>query len=155
MKDSNACSGVKRVEQAFRPAMSAGNRPALAAEVHSLFVDTSCLEAHVIRIVWSKCAVLLILSVLILSHKAFPQTSQPPYLDPNQPLETRLDDLIRRMTLQEKASQMQDVAPAIERLHIPAYNWWNEGLHGVARAGYATVFPQAIGLAATRSEERR
>ena len=53
------------------------------------------------------------------------------------------------MTLQEKASQMQDVAPAIPRLGIPAYNWWNEGLHGVARAGHATVFPQAIGLAAT------
>jgi beta-glucosidase len=53
------------------------------------------------------------------------------------------------MTLEEKASQMQDVAPAIPRLGIPAYNWWNEGLHGVARSGNATVFPQAIGLAAT------
>lgn len=53
------------------------------------------------------------------------------------------------MTLEEEVSQMQDVAPAIPRLGIPAYNWWNEGLHGVARAGHATVFPQAIGLAAT------
>jgi beta-glucosidase len=53
------------------------------------------------------------------------------------------------MTLEERISQMQDVAPAIPRLGIPAYNWWNEGLHGVARAGHATVFPQAIGLAAT------
>ena len=53
------------------------------------------------------------------------------------------------MTLEEKVAQMQDVAPAIPRLGIPAYNWWNEGLHGVARSGNATVFPQAIGLAAT------
>ena len=53
------------------------------------------------------------------------------------------------MTIEEKVSQMQDVAPAIPRLDIPAYNWWNEALHGVARSGTATVFPQAIGLAAT------
>src|SRR5437879_11876393 len=53
------------------------------------------------------------------------------------------------MTLEEKVSQMQDVAAAGPRLGIPAYNWWNEGLHGVARSGNATVFPQAIGLAAT------
>src|ERR1043165_1249417 len=53
------------------------------------------------------------------------------------------------MTLEEKVSQMKDVAPGIPRLGIPEYNWWNEALHGVARAGYATVFPQAIGLAAT------
>ena len=53
------------------------------------------------------------------------------------------------MTLEEKISQMMDVAPAIERLGIPEYNWWNEALHGVARSGTATVFPQAIGLAAT------
>lgn len=58
-------------------------------------------------------------------------------------------ELISRMTLEEKASQMIDHAPAIPRLGIPAYDWWNEGLHGVARAGAATVFPQAIGLAAT------
>jgi beta-glucosidase len=79
--------------------------------------------------------------------------NRPVYLDPDQPLEMRLDDLLHRLTVAEKISQMQDVAPAIERLHIPAYNWWNEGLHGVARAGYATVFPQAIGLAATWDDE--
>jgi len=72
-----------------------------------------------------------------------------PYQDPNLPLEARVDDLIARMTLAEKVSQMLYDAPAIERLEIPAYNWWNEALHGVARAGRATVFPQAIGLAAT------
>lgn len=53
------------------------------------------------------------------------------------------------MTLEEKAGQMQDVAPGVPRLHVPAYNWWNEALHGVARNGFATNFPQSIGLAAT------
>ena len=57
-------------------------------------------------------------------------------------------ELVSRMTLEEKASQLRFNAPAIERLGIPAYNWWNEVLHGVARAGTATVFPQAIALAA-------
>ena len=57
--------------------------------------------------------------------------------------------LLSRMTLAEKASQMLFTSPAIERLGIPAYNWWNEALHGLGRAGVATVFPQAIGLAAT------
>lgn len=78
-----------------------------------------------------------------------PASARPAYLDPALPLDQRVGDLVSRMTLEEKASQMQDVAPAIPRLGIPAYNWWNEGLHGVARAGHATVFPQAIGLAAT------
>jgi beta-glucosidase len=71
------------------------------------------------------------------------------YLDPATPLEQRVDDLVGRMTLVEKIAQMQSEAPAIPRLHIASYDWWNEGLHGVARSGYATVFPQAIGLAAT------
>ena len=62
-------------------------------------------------------------------------------------------ELVSRMTLEEKASQLRYNAPAIERLGIPAYNWWNEVLHGVARAGTATVFPQAIGLAAMFDEE--
>jgi len=74
---------------------------------------------------------------------------EEPYLDPDLPLEQRVDDLVGRMTLFEKVSQMQNQAPAIPRLHIAEYDWWNEGLHGVARSGYATVFPQAIGLAAT------
>ncbi len=62
-------------------------------------------------------------------------------------------ELVRRMTLEEKASQLKYDAPAIPRLGIPAYNWWNEVLHGVARAGTATVFPQAIGLAAMFDED--
>ena len=71
------------------------------------------------------------------------------YLDVNAPLDERVVDLVSRMTLSEKVSQMVHDAPAIERLGIAKYNWWNECLHGVARAGFATVFPQAIGLAAT------
>jgi beta-glucosidase len=71
------------------------------------------------------------------------------YLDPNCPTAERVDDLISRMTLEEKVAQMQYGAPAIDRLGLPAYNWWNECLHGVGRAGIATVFPQAIGMAAS------
>jgi len=74
--------------------------------------------------------------------------SSAPYLDPNLPPERRAADLVSRMTLEEKVLQMQNGAPAIPRLGIPAYNWWSEALHGVAQ-GRATVFPQAIGLAAT------
>lgn len=76
-----------------------------------------------------------------------------PFLNPDLSISERVDDLVSRMTLEEKISQMINQAPAIERLHIPEYNWWNEGLHGVARAGLATVFPQAIGLGATWDEE--
>lgn len=65
----------------------------------------------------------------------------------------KAEALVSQMTIEEAASQLKYDAPAIERLHIPAYNWWNEALHGVARAGQATVFPQAIGLAATFDEE--
>jgi beta-glucosidase len=75
-----------------------------------------------------------------------------PYLDPKLPIEKRVDDLISRMTLEEKASQLGHTAASIPRLRVPEYNWWNEGLHGVARAGVATVFPQAIGMAATFDE---
>ena len=64
-------------------------------------------------------------------------------------LAQRIDELITQMTLEEKVGQMLFTAPAIERLGIPAHNWWNEALHGLGRAGVATVFPQAIGLAAT------
>ena len=72
-----------------------------------------------------------------------------PFRNPSLPVEDRVNDLVSRMTLEEKVSQMVHDAPAIPRLGIPEYNWWSEGLHGAAREGYATVFPQAIGLAAT------
>jgi len=71
------------------------------------------------------------------------------YLNTSLPARARAEDLVARMTVEEKVSQMVHEAPAIERLGVPAYNWWNECLHGVGRAGTATVFPQAIGLAAT------
>lgn len=77
----------------------------------------------------------------------------PVYLDESKSFEERARDLVSRMTLEEKVTQMLYTAPAIPRLGIEAYNWWNEALHGVARAGTATVFPQAIGMAATFDED--
>lgn len=76
-------------------------------------------------------------------------TNQLPYQDTNLSFEERAKDLVSRMTLEEKIAQMRYEAPAIERLGVPAYNWWNECLHGVGRAGVATVFPQAIGMASS------
>lgn len=75
------------------------------------------------------------------------------YLDKSLSFEERAEDLVSKMTTEEKASQLKYNASAIDRLGIPEYNWWNEALHGVARAGTATVFPQAIGLAAMFDEE--
>lgn len=76
-----------------------------------------------------------------------------PFMDSSLSFEDRVDDLVSRMTIEEKASQLLHESKAVERLGIPEYNWWNECLHGVARAGRATVFPQAIGLAATFDRE--
>lgn len=94
----------------------------------------------------------LLPAVLTLCFTAMTAVGQsappPPYRDTSLAAEERAADLVGRMTLAEKAGQLRDEAPAIPRLGIPAYNWWSEGLHGVARAGYATVFPQAIGMAA-------
>lgn len=93
------------------------------------------------------------LFLFVFSSIAATQESRPdpswPYLNPSLPFDRRVDDLISRMTLEEKVSQMMNVAPAIPRLAIPEYDWWNEALHGVAASGIATVFPQAIGLGAT------
>jgi len=99
-------------------------------------------------------AVALSLLPLALAHAAAPNpapaaSERPPYLDPDRDFESRAADLVSRMTLEEKVSQMQNSAAAIPRLGVPAYDWWNEALHGVARAGGATVFPQAIAMAAT------
>ncbi len=94
-----------------------------------------------------------VLCLIVIAAPATTQEAKPdpraPYLNPKLPLEKRVDDLVSRMTLEEKVSQMMNAAPAIPRLGIPRYDWWNEALHGVAFSGVATVFPQAIGLGAT------
>lgn len=72
-----------------------------------------------------------------------------PYLDPAQPIDVRIQDLVSRMTLDEKVSQLVNNSREIPHLNVPEYEWWNEALHGVARGGVATVFPQSIGMAAT------
>ena len=100
----------------------------------------------------------LVLLLVVVSNLTFAQIStqqvspdiaNAPFRNPALPVEERVKDLVSRMTLEEKVSQMVHTAAAIPRLGIPEYNWWSEGLHGAAREGYATVFPQAIGLAAT------
>src|SRR5215831_14102970 len=95
-----------------------------------------------IRSVFAPAAALVTLFLLANATNGFCQSTpdKPLYLDPSQPLEKRVADMV---------SQMQNNAAAIPRLQVPDYDWWSEALHGVARAGYATVFPQAIGLAAT------
>ncbi len=92
-------------------------------------------------------SVLSLSLALALAAYAAPEAT-PAYLDSTQPQARRIDDLIARMTLEEKASLMGNTTPGVPRLGIPKYNWWSEALHGVANAGHATVFPQAIGLAA-------
>ncbi len=101
-------------------------------------------------------ACLLLLSSSLGPSAAISQTTgRPamPFNDPSLALETRVNDLVSRMTLDEKIAQMQNAAAGIPRLGVPEYEWWNEALHGVARAGIATVFPQAIGLAATFNDK--
>lgn len=92
---------------------------------------------------WSLAFILVAITISLASAQ------EPAYLNPKLPAQERAHDLVGRMTLDEKASQLEDWATPIPRLGIPSYQTWNEALHGVARAGYATVFPQAIGMAAT------
>jgi len=87
-------------------------------------------------------ALIILIPVILFAQEKIP------FKNPDLPLEQRVEDLVERLTLEEKVSQMVYNSPAIERLDIPEYNWWNEALHGVARNGIATVFPQAIGMAA-------
>ncbi len=104
------------------------------------------------RLLTSAAPLVLALILFQPAHAATPEAcaSAPcAFLDKSLTPEARARDLVARMTLEEKAAQMQDNAPAIPRLGLKRYGWWNEVLHGVARAGNATVYPQAIGLAAT------
>ena len=93
-------------------------------------------------------SVVLFLSLIVVGAAA-QNTGKALYLDPSQPINIRVDDLIKRMTLEQKASQLVNQARAIPDLQVPAYDWWSEALHGVANAGTATVFPEPVGLAAT------
>jgi beta-glucosidase len=92
---------------------------------------------------------LFVLTLALAVLVTMAQAQQGAYLDPKLPAAERAHDLVGRMTLDEKAAQLEDWATSIPRLGIPDYQTWNEALHGVARAGYATVFPQAIGMGAT------
>jgi beta-glucosidase len=96
-----------------------------------------CIAAHAIAL------------MAILTNGMAAQDSPPLYKDPVQPIEKRVDDLVGRMTLEEKASQLVNHTRAIPRLSVPEYDLWSEALHGIANNGIATVFPQAIGLGAT------
>jgi beta-glucosidase len=97
---------------------------------------------------WGPAVTFSALITLYPPPSASAQTSCPDRRRPEQ-IDAGIDRLIQQMSPAERIAQLQDRAPAIPRLGLPAYNWWNEGLHGIARNGYATVFPQAIGLAAT------
>ncbi len=91
--------------------------------------------------------------LVALFFMAGANAQERPWLDSNLPNETRIQSLLDAMTVEEKMGQLLADAPGIERLGILPYNWWNEALHGVARSGRATVFPQAIGLAATFDDD--
>ena len=102
----------------------------------------------------SKSLLFTLAGIVFLSVSSFSQqTTDYPFQNTALPVDERVADLISRMTLHEKVEQLFNQAPAIERLGVPEYNWWNECLHGVARAGKATVFPQAIGMAATFDQD--
>ena len=94
----------------------------------------------------------LFLPVLVQAQESEPREVYP-FNNVNLSTEERVADLVNRLTLTEKAGQMMHNSPAIERLGIPEYNWWNEALHGIGRSGVATVFPQAIGMGATFDED--
>lgn len=98
--------------------------------------------------------IIVIFTMLVITFNGCQRkTYEFPFQNPSLDIKERVDDLVGRMTLEEKISQMMNSAPAIDRLGIPEYDWWSECLHGVARAGLATVFPQSIGLGATWDED--
>lgn len=95
----------------------------------------------------------LLVFILVVNTTLSGQTTQFPFQDNTTSNNERISDLLSRLTLEEKCSLLMYNSPAIERLNIEEYNWWNESLHGIGRAGKATVFPQAIGMAATFDPE--
>lgn len=106
-------------------------------------------------------SIVFVSSALLCYQPAFAQQKQAgkatqqllPYQNPILTAEARAEDLLSRLTLEEKTQLMMDNSPAISRLGIPQFQWWNEALHGVARNGYATVFPATIGMAASFDDE--
>src|SRR6201990_1815639 len=98
---------------------------------------------------------LLLLLIPCFYYQSLKAQNTPLYIykDAAQPLDARVKDLVSKLTLEEKVSLLGYNSKAIPRLGIPAYNWWNEGLHGVARAGEATIFPQTIGMSATFNDD--
>src|SRR5210317_2257959 len=96
-----------------------------------------------------KKVLLFITTLAIVSGCSTDSPYEFPFQDPAYSFEERAQDLLDRLTLLEKIDQLNYESKAVERLGIPEYNWWNECLHGVARSGIATVYPQAIGLAST------
>ena len=112
-----------------------------------------------LRCCWWALMILAVSTAILPAQSAASNTApngteeQPQFRDLSLSIDARVDDLIRRLTVNEKISQLMMASPAIPRLNIPEYDWWNEALHGVARNGTATVFPQAIGFAATWNPE--
>ena len=95
----------------------------------------------------------IVILALLCPSIANAQNVSPVYRNEKLSIAERINDLLHRLTLEEKISLLGYQSKAVDRLGIPAYNWWNEALHGVARAGNATIFPQAIGMAASFNNE--
>src|SRR5690606_241860 len=112
------------------------------------------IQTATIIMFMKKLSQFVVVFAVIMAAAGFQNTNDPryeyPFQNPDLPVEERVNDIVSRLTLEEKVSQMLNSAPAIERLGIPSYDWWNEVLHGVARTPYrVTVYPQAIAMAAT------
>src|SRR6476469_2987122 len=97
--------------------------------------------------------ILLFVTVILRFESGFAQTASFVFRDASASINARVADLLHQLTLEEKISLLGYESKPVDRLGIPAYNWWNEALHGVARAGNATIFPQAIGMAASFNNE--